>query len=254
MAYDYMDPMGNYTGYEETEEERRRRLAAEATPVTQTIKTNPVTGEQEMTIKGTPQDLSAANPRTPTVSSPVAPDQVFQRQIQAESAGQHIDPRTGQILTSPKGAQGIAQVMPATAAQPGYGIRPASPEEIATKEGNMAFGERYKQGMLQAFGGDQQKATAAYNAGPGAIKRAEQQAAASGGAWTDYIPKETMAYLGRVFGNMMPTAQASTLPPGQLQHQQLCLLHQHHRPRPKRHLQVQSIPCMHSTPQVVHLV
>jgi YD repeat-containing protein len=214
-----MDPMGNYTGYEETEEERRRRLAAEATPVTQTIKTNPVTGEQEMTIKGTPQDLSAANPRTPTVSGAVSPDQIFQRQIQAESGGQHIDPRTGQILTSPKGAQGIGQIMPSTAAQPGYGIRPASPEEIATREGNLSFADRYKQGMLQTFGGDQQKATAAYNAGPGAIKRAEQQAAASGGAWTDYIPKETMAYLGKVFGNMMPTAQASTLPPGQLQQQ-----------------------------------
>lgn len=211
MAYDYMDPMGNYTGYEETDEERRRRLAEEAaknaTPVTQTIKTNPVTGEQEMTIKGTPADLSAANPRTPTVTAPVSPDQIFQRQIMAESAGQQYNPQGG-ILTSPKGAQGIAQIMPATAAQPGYGIKPATPEEIATREGNMAFGERYKQGMLQAFGGDQQKATAAYNAGPGAIRRAEQQAAASGGAWTDYIPKETMAYLGKVFGNMMPTAQA----------------------------------------------
>jgi hypothetical protein len=109
--------------------------------------------------------------------------------------------------------------MPATAANPGYGIKPATPEEIATREGNLSFMDRYKQGMLQTFGGDQQKATAAYNAGPGAIKRAEQQAAASGGAWTDYIPKETMAYLGKVFGNMMPTAQASTLPPGQLQQQ-----------------------------------
>jgi hypothetical protein len=39
-------------------------------PVTQTIKTNPQTGEQEMTIKGTPQDLSAANPLTPTVTMP----------------------------------------------------------------------------------------------------------------------------------------------------------------------------------------
>jgi len=63
------------------EEERRRRLereareraAAEAVPVTQTVKTNPVTGEQEMTIKGSPHDLSAANPLTPTVTGPVAP-------------------------------------------------------------------------------------------------------------------------------------------------------------------------------------
>jgi hypothetical protein len=39
-------------------------------PVTQTIKTDPVTGQQTMTISGSPQDLSAANPFTPTVSGP----------------------------------------------------------------------------------------------------------------------------------------------------------------------------------------
>ena len=44
-----------------------------ARPVTQTIKTNPVTGEQTMTIKGSPYDLSAANPLTPTVAQPVQP-------------------------------------------------------------------------------------------------------------------------------------------------------------------------------------
>ena len=231
MAYEYnMDPMGSYTGYDsgedtgETEQERQKRLreeaAKKATPVTQTIKTNPVTGEQQVTITGTARDLSAANPRTPTVAvaGPVNPaDAVYQRQIQAESGGQHIDPRTGQMLTSPKGAQGIAQIMPATAANPGYGIKPATPQEVATPEGNMAFGNRYKEGMLKLFGGDQQKATAAYNAGPGAIQKAEQQAQTNGGSWTDYIPKETMGYLGKVFGNMIPSAQAGTLPAGQAQ-------------------------------------
>lgn len=39
-------------------------------PVTQTIKTDPVTGQQTMTISGSPQDLSAANPFTPTVAMP----------------------------------------------------------------------------------------------------------------------------------------------------------------------------------------
>jgi hypothetical protein len=44
-----------------------------ARPVTQTIKTDPVTGQQTMTIKGSPQDLSAANPLTPTVVMPGQP-------------------------------------------------------------------------------------------------------------------------------------------------------------------------------------
>ena len=39
-------------------------------PVTQTIKTDPRTGQQTMTISGSPQDLSVANPFTPTVMGP----------------------------------------------------------------------------------------------------------------------------------------------------------------------------------------
>jgi len=41
---------------------------ANVKPVTQTITTDPVTGEQMMTVKGRPQDLSAGNPNTPTVT------------------------------------------------------------------------------------------------------------------------------------------------------------------------------------------
>ena len=67
MAYTLFDAFGREP-VAQTEEE----LAANAKPVTQTIKTNPVTGEQTMTVSGSPQDLSAANPLTPTVS-PVAP-------------------------------------------------------------------------------------------------------------------------------------------------------------------------------------
>jgi hypothetical protein len=72
--------MGGYTGYEsafiptvpeETEEERRRRLAAQQ-PVTEKITYN-ADGTQKVTISGTPEALSAANPRTPTVVAPVAP-------------------------------------------------------------------------------------------------------------------------------------------------------------------------------------
>jgi hypothetical protein len=43
---------------------------ANAKPVTQTIKTDPQSGEQTMTISGSVQDLTAANPLTPTVIEP----------------------------------------------------------------------------------------------------------------------------------------------------------------------------------------
>lgn len=215
-----LDQLGNYIGDDygyETEEERRKRLEAEAaktaTPVVQTIKTNPVTGEQEMTIKGRPEDLSASNPRTPTVSGPVAPAATFNRMIQAESGGQQFAPN-GQILTSPKGAQGMAQIMPATAANPGFGVKPATPEEIATPEGNRAFGERYFQGLLRHFGGDQAKAVAAYNAGPGRVQQNIQ--ANQGQLNVAQLPQETQGYIPKVLGQVLnaviPSANAAEVP------------------------------------------
>ena len=46
---------------------------ANVKPVTQTITTDPKTGEQMMTVKGRPEDLSAANPNTPTVTLAAQP-------------------------------------------------------------------------------------------------------------------------------------------------------------------------------------
>ena len=156
-------------------------------------------------------------PRAPV--APVAPGNIFDRQIQAESGGQHIDPRTGQIMTSPKGALGIAQIMPATARNPGYGIQPISDEELRTPEGNMAFGQRYKEGMLRVFNGDEEKATAAYNAGPGAVQKAIRRAEQQGGDYKNYLPRETQNYLQKVFGGQAQqrpqTRSLAPVAPGQ---------------------------------------
>ena len=138
-----------------------------------------------------PQQQAAPAPR------PVDPN-VFNRMVQAESGGRQTGPN-GQILTSPKGAVGIAQIMPATAQQPGYGVTPATPQELATPEGNRAFGQRYFEGMFNHFDKDPEKAAAAYNAGPGTIEKAMRQAQAQGGDWKDYVPQETKTYLTKVF-------------------------------------------------------
>ena len=45
-------------------------------PVTQTITTDPESGEQMMTVKGRPQDLSSQNPLTPTVTPAATPSPV----------------------------------------------------------------------------------------------------------------------------------------------------------------------------------
>ena len=94
--------------------------------------------------------------------------------IWAESSG---DPEA----VSEKGAQGLMQLMPATAEELGV-VDALDPEE------NVEGGTRYLRQMLDAHGGDLPLALAAYNAGPEAVKR-------HGG-----VPpyRETQAYVRRV--------------------------------------------------------
>lgn len=65
---------------------------------------------------------------------------------------------------SPVGARGLAQLMPGTARQ--MGVNPNDPHA------NLEGGARYLRMQLDAFGGDVEKALAAYNAGPARVIRA----------------------------------------------------------------------------------
>ena len=74
---------------------------------------------------------------------------------QTESGGNHE-------AVSPAGAVGVMQLMPETAA--GLGVNPYD------KRQNIEGGAKYLRQMMDTFGGDVQKAVAAYNAGPQAVK------------------------------------------------------------------------------------
>jgi soluble lytic murein transglycosylase-like protein len=77
--------------------------------------------------------------------------------VQVESAFQ---PRA----VSPKGAQGLTQLMPATAREMGV-------KDVLDPEQNLDGGARYLSWLLNRYGGDLRRALAAYNAGPGAVDR-----------------------------------------------------------------------------------
>ncbi|WP_395392393.1 lytic transglycosylase domain-containing protein [Novosphingobium sp. BL-8A] len=92
--------------------------------------------------------------------------------------------RWNELAISPVGARGLAQLMPGTAAQ--MGVNPGDP--MANLEG----GARYLRLQLDAFGGDIEKALAAYNAGPGRVAKA-------GG-----VPniRETQAYVAAIMARL----------------------------------------------------
>ena len=85
---------------------------------------------------------------------------------------------------SPKGAMGLAQLMPATARD--LGVNPADPVQ------NLQGGARYLRYLLDTFNGDVEKALAAYNAGPARVQRAGGVPAIA----------ETRAYVASIVGRI----------------------------------------------------
>ncbi len=123
-------------------------------------------------------------------------DSVFERLKMAESGGQHIDPKTGKLKLSPVGAEGITQLMPKTAANPGFGIEPVKDKS----EGEyVRVGKEYLSALYKKYG-DWSLALAAYNAGSGNVDKAKGKAERYGGDWKDYLPKkeETIPYIDKI--------------------------------------------------------
>jgi len=99
----------------------------------------------------------------------------FDAQINAAAASNGIDPALLKGLVSQEsgfnpnarsgaGAVGLTQLMPGTAASLGV-TNPLDPTQ------SLQGGAKYLREQLDRFGGDEQLALAAYNAGPGAVQK-----------------------------------------------------------------------------------
>lgn len=98
---------------------------------------------------------------TQAQANPQAFPDLIANLIQTESSG---NPNA----VSPKGAQGLTQIMPETAQNPGFGVEPMrdnSPDE------QIRFGADYLRALNKHFNGDINKALSAYNAGPGTVEQ-----------------------------------------------------------------------------------
>jgi soluble lytic murein transglycosylase-like protein len=104
----------------------------------------------------------------------------------------YVESRFNSKAMSPKGAQGMMQLMPETAAE--LGVDAANPEE------NVRGGADYLRKMVTMFGNNIQLALAAYNAGPSAVLRY--------GGVPPYA--ETQAYVAAVMDYLATTSIPET--------------------------------------------
>jgi hypothetical protein len=145
--------------------------------------------------------------RPPTAPNTIAPALGDAPPLQGvvqdmESKGQRYD-ASGALLTSPKGAMGEMQVVGPTAADPGFGVRPAAlgPDGKPTADELARVGRDYL-GAMTARYDNPALVLAAYNAGPGKVDEwlgrfgDPRTGAISAADWAARIPfPETQKYV-----------------------------------------------------------
>lgn len=100
---------------------------------------------------------------------------------QEESGGREYN-KDGSRVTSPTGARGIMQVLPSTARDPGYGIKPSD----GTPDDDARVGREYYDAMYKRYG-DHEKAMAAYTDGAGTVDKAIDK---NGLDWLTAVPAQ----------------------------------------------------------------
>lgn len=133
------------------------------------------------------------------------PRYLSSNQVGRESGGKQFD-QSGKPLTSPKGAIGAAQVMPATAPEAARmaGLDWDEQKYKTDRDYNLQIGDAYMGHLIQRYKGDRSMAEAAYNAGMGRVDKAIER---GGVNWAAHLPAETRKYIGMPTDNSSATTQ-----------------------------------------------
>lgn len=113
---------------------------------------------------------------------------------------------------SPKGAAGLYQIMPDTARDPGFGVKPlqgwdGKDPRTASPEEQKRFASEYLNSQIDRYK-DARLGLAAYNAGAGNVDKAKQMGGGDYNATMANLPQETQNYVPKVLaGAGQPTEQ-----------------------------------------------
>jgi len=170
-----------------------RILADEIVPVPESP---PEAAEIAGVLLDFPADAVA--PATPYGDAVLVAARKFQVNPTVVAAVMRVESAFHHRALSRKGARGLMQLMPATAARFGVGV-----DELFTPERNIEAGTRYLRFLVDRFEGDAVRVFAAYNAGERAVER-------YGG-----IPpyRETQDYVRRVLAALGAPTPDALAPP-----------------------------------------
>lgn len=154
---------------------RRQRLALLASFVVGAAFVYVVSGSRGLVLPSAPPLDPGALPVAPVEAGKLRDAGPLVQRVIATAGRYDLDPALVMAVievesgrdptaTSHKGAIGLMQVMPETAAMLGL-------PEAADPAANLEAGCRYLASLLDSFGGDVELALAGYNAGPGAVRR-----------------------------------------------------------------------------------
>jgi hypothetical protein len=104
----------------------------------------------------------------------------------------YVESRNNPLAVSPAGARGVYQIMPDTAAQPGYGVTPLTPQEVLDPVKAREFARQYLEGLQKAYPNyTPAEILQAYNAGPGRMAKYKNGIGPA-------LAVETQLYAGKV--------------------------------------------------------